>query len=149
MKRQVLQRLRRAQPNAAGIVLLLGFLLFSGPARATGEAVQTEQLPSADATGALTGCVNPNTGTSNGDWGIGTDPVYTAVSNTTPVVGEPVYTANTIFWTSREAQPGQSILLAGAFTVALKTVRLAFIPDGTNDWQSLVKASTTTISSTQ
>jgi hypothetical protein len=149
MKRQVLRRLRRAQPNAAGIVLLLGFLLFSASARATGEAVQTEQLPSAGATGALTGCVNPNTGTSNGDWGIGTDPVYTAVSNTTPVVGEPVYTANTIFWTSRETQPGQSILLAGAFTVALKTVRLAFIPNGTNDWQSLVKASTTTISSTQ
>jgi hypothetical protein len=74
MKRPVLRRLRRAQPNAAGIVLLLGFLLFSAPARATSEAVQTEQLPSADATGALTGCVNPNTGTSNGDWGIGTRP---------------------------------------------------------------------------
>jgi hypothetical protein len=30
---------------------------------------------------ALTGCSNPNTGVSNGDWGVGTYPVYTTIDN--------------------------------------------------------------------
>jgi hypothetical protein len=47
-----------------------------------------------------------------------------------------------VFWTSRETAPGQSILLAGAFTDARKTARLAFIPPGTTDWQSIVRGST-------
>jgi hypothetical protein len=98
---------------------------------------------------ALTGCTNPNTGTSNGDWGVTTSPVYTTVDNTAPVVGMPIYKSNTIFWTSRENAPGQSILLTGAFTDATKKARLALIPPGTLDWQSLVQASTTVISTTQ
>jgi hypothetical protein len=98
---------------------------------------------------ALIGCANPNTGVSNGDWGVGTDPVYTVVDNTAPVVGMPVYTANAVFWTSRETAPGQSILLAGAFTDAAKTARIAFIPPGTTDWQTLVRGSTTVISTIQ
>jgi hypothetical protein len=98
---------------------------------------------------ALTGCANPNTGVSNGDWGVGTDPVYTVVDNTAPVVGMPVYTTNAVFWTSRETAPGQSILLAGAFTDAAKTARIAFIPPGTTDWQTLVRASTTVVSTIQ
>jgi hypothetical protein len=98
---------------------------------------------------ALTGCTNPNTGVSSGDWGVGTNPVYTAVDNTVPVVGSPVYTTNTIFWTSRETAPGQSILLTGAFTDTPKTARLAYIPPGTTDWQTLVRASTTVDSATQ
>jgi hypothetical protein len=97
----------------------------------------------------LTGCTNPNTGVSNGDWGVGTDPVYTVVDNTAPVVGTPIYTANAVFWTSRENAPGQSILLAGAFTDAAKTARVAFIPPGTSDWQSLVRGSKTVISTMQ
>ena len=98
---------------------------------------------------ALTGCANPNTGVSNGDWGVGTDPVYTVVDNTAPVVGTPVYTANAVFWTSRETEPGQSVLLAGAFTDAAKTARLAYIPPGTTAWQTLVRGSTTVISTIQ
>jgi len=46
-----------------------------------------------------------------------------------------MYTSNTIFWTSRENGPGQSILMAGAFTKVTKTARLALIPAGTIDWK--------------
>jgi hypothetical protein len=112
-----------------------------------GTAGQTVPLPGAFQ--ALTGCTNPNTGIANGDWGVGSDPVYTLVDNTTPVVGEPVYTSNAVFWTSRENAPGQSILLTGAFTDATKTARLALIPAGTIDWQTLVRGSTTVVSTTQ
>jgi hypothetical protein len=88
-------------------------------------------------------------GTSNGDWGVATTPVYTIPNNTSPVVGTPIYTSNAVFWTSRENAPGQSILLAGAFTDSTKTARLALIPPGTLDWQTLVHGSTTVISTTQ
>jgi hypothetical protein len=88
-------------------------------------------------------------GVSNGDWGIASNPVYTLVNDTTPVVGIPIYTSNAVFWTSRENAPGQSILLAGAFTDATKTARLAFIPPGTIDWQTLVKGSTVEVSTAQ
>jgi hypothetical protein len=98
---------------------------------------------------ALTGCANPNTGVSNGDWGVGSYPVYTTVSNTAPVVGKPIYNSNTVFWTSRENAPGQSILLAGAFTPTKKTARVAFVAPGTSDWQILVNASTNVLPTTQ
>ena len=98
---------------------------------------------------ALTGCANPNTGITNGDWGVGSDPVYTAVDNTAPVVGAPIYASNAVFWTSRETAPGQSVLLTGAFTDAVKSVRLALIPPGTIDWQTLVSGSATVVSPTQ
>jgi hypothetical protein len=97
----------------------------------------------------LTGCTNPNTGVSSGDWGVATNPVYTTVDNTSPVVGAPVYTSNAVFWTSREDAPGQSILLAGAFTDATKTARLAVVPTGTLDWQTLVRGSSTVVSTSQ
>jgi hypothetical protein len=106
-------------------------------------------VPVPGAMQALTGCANPNTGVSNGDWGVGGYPVYTTINNTAPVVGLPIYTTNAVFWTSRENAPGQSILLAGAFTDAEKTARIAFIPSGTIDWQSLVRGSTTVTSTTQ
>ena len=115
----------------------------------SGEAGGGQTVPAPGAVQALTGCTNPNTGSSNGDWGVGSDPVYTAVDNTTPVIGSPVYTSNAVFWTSRETAPGQSILLAGAFTDAAKTVRVALIPPGTTDWQPLVRASTVVVSPTQ
>jgi len=108
-----------------------------------------QTIPVPGATQALTGCSNPNTGVATNDWGVGTDPVYTLVSNTTPVVGTPVYHSNAIFWTSRETAPGQSILLTGAFTDSAKRVRLALIPDGTIDWQTVVRGSTTVVSPTQ
>src|SRR5580692_1973859 len=106
----------------------------AGTSGATGGG---QTVPAPATVQALTGCANPNTGTSNGDWGVGLDPVYTDVGN--EVVGAPIYTSNTVFWTSRETAPGQSILLAGAFTDATKTARVAFIPPGTTDWQSLVR----------
>ena len=108
-----------------------------------------QAVPVPGAMQALTGCSNPNTGVSNGDWGVGTYPVYTLVDNVDPIVGTPVYTSNAVFWTNRETKPGQSILLAGAFTDATKTARLAFIPPGTADWQTIVRASTTVVSATQ
>jgi len=99
--------------------------------------------------GTLTGCNNPNTGVSNGDWGLGQWPVYSPVNNTSPVVGAPIYKSNTVFWTSRENGPGQSILLAGAFTNSTKKVRIAAIPPGTKNWQSLTQSSSTVLVPTQ
>ena len=108
-----------------------------------------QTIPAPGALQALTGCANPNTGVPSGDWGVGTDPVYTTVDNTSPVVGTPIYKSNVVFWTSRENAPGQSILLAGAFTDATKTARLAFIPPGTTDWQTLVRGSSAVVPTTQ
>ncbi len=110
-----------------------------------GTSGQTMPIPSVIQ--PLTGCANPNIGISNGDWGAGTIPVYTDPVSLT--VGAPIYSANEIFWTSRENGPGQSILLTGAFTDATKRARLAFIPPGTADWQTLVSGSTTVISTVQ
>lgn len=39
--------------------------------------------------------------------------------------------------------------MTGAFTPAPKTVRIALIPPGTNDWQSVVSSSTSVVSATQ
>lgn len=105
------------------------------------------QVPVPGALQPFVGCVNPNTGISNGDWGIGSDPVFTNPWDV--LVGTPVYSSNTVFWTSRENAPGQSVLLAGAFTDATKNVRIAAIPPGTTDWQTLVKAATTVVPTTQ
>jgi hypothetical protein len=123
----------------------------SSPAAGDGGpvAIGGQTIPIPASFQALTGCANPNTGTSNGDWGVGTYPVYTPVDNTAPTVGLPIYTSNSIFWTSRENKPGQSILLAGAFTDATKKVRIAPIPAGTSDWQSVVKSSTSVIAPIQ
>jgi hypothetical protein len=60
----------------------------------------------------------------------------------------PTYTSNHIFWKSHETQPGDSVLMSGAFTTAAKTVRLVVVPAGTVDWQSLVKASAITVAGT-
>jgi hypothetical protein len=78
---------------------------------------------------------------------VGSDPVY--LNPWEVEVGIPAYTSNTIFWTSRETLPGQSVLLSGAFTDKTKNIRIAVIPTGTSDWQALVKSSTTVISTTQ
>ena len=96
---------------------------------------------------AFTGCTNPNTGVSNHDWGVGSNPVY--VNARTLLVGTPAYTTNAIFWTSRETKPGQSVLLTGAFTHAAKRVKVAVIPSGTRDWQSIVRKSSFIVSATQ
>jgi hypothetical protein len=119
----------------------------SGPGSSGGESGPVVPVPAA--LQPLTGCANPNTGVPNDDWGTSATPVYTFVSNRTPLVGTPVYTSNLAFWTSHETSPGQSILLAGAFTDAIKTARLAFIPTGTVDWETLVRGSTTVVSTTQ
>ncbi|MGB8535869.1 MAG: glycosyl hydrolase family 28-related protein [Acidobacteriaceae bacterium] len=116
---------------------------------AQGGPAGGQTIPPPGALQALTGCANPNTGVASGDFGVGTAPVYTLVDNQTPVVGAPDYASNAIFWTSRENAPGQSILLAGAFTNVTKTVRLALIPAGTIDWETLVGGSSTVIPTTQ
>jgi hypothetical protein len=132
----------------------------SGPSQGAGSAGGSgssgdggsaggQTIPPPGAIQQLTGCTNPNTGTSNGDWGVASDPVYAVVDNTAPVVGTPIYTSNAVFWTSRENAPGQSILLTGAFTDATKTARLAAIPPGTLDWQTFVRGNTTVVPTTQ
>jgi hypothetical protein len=142
---------------SAGVLCLLlaGCGLTLNPVRSAG--VQSVTVPTPGGTKvslpaefrALTGCANPNTGITDGNWGVSSDPVYAAVNNVSPIVGTPVYTSNSVFWTSRENGPGQSILLAGAFTDANKTARLAFLPPGTANWQALVKQSSIVVSTTQ
>lgn len=78
---------------------------------------------------------------------MGSNPVY--VNPKTLTVGTPAYTTNFVFWVSRETKPGQSVLLTGAFTHATKRVRLAAIPSGTRDWQSIVRSSTVAVNATQ
>lgn len=97
----------------------------------------------------LTGCSNPNTGTPSNDWGEAPDldPVY--VDANAVAVATPRYSSNTIFWIAGETAPGQSVLMTGAFTDASKTAKVALIPPGTVDWQSLVESSGTVVSTTQ
>ncbi len=108
-----------------------------------------QSLPLPSSLHSLTGCTNPNTGTSNNDWGVGDAPVYADINGSEPQLGMPIYTSNTIFWISRENRPGQSVLMTGAFTDTPKTAKIAFIPPGTADWQSLVQASTTVVPTIQ
>ena len=96
------------------------------------------QSGSSNTLDSMTGCTNPNIGISTSDWGTYDPPVYVPVGQSLQTTGGPLYSSNTIFWTSRENGPGQSILLAGAFTGTSKTVKVALIPAGTIDWQSLV-----------
>ena len=96
---------------------------------------------------SLSGCTNPNTGVASQDWGVGSNPVF--VDAKTLTVGTPAYATNVVFWISRETKPGQSVLLTGAFTHATKQVRLAAIPPGSRDWQSMVRSSTVMVSATQ
>jgi hypothetical protein len=128
--------------SGAGAAQGTGTTAGNGGATGNGGTGGSGGRPTAPVPGSfqpLTGCTNPNTGISNNDWGVGTDPVYTVVDNTAPVIGTPTYSSNSIFWISREVSPGQSVLMTGAFTDATKTARVAFIPPGTNDWQSLVQ----------
>jgi len=97
----------------------------------------------------LAGCANPNTGSSTGNWGVGSDPVFINLNYGTQLIGTPNYSSNTIFWISRETGPGQSVLMTGAFTNAMKRVRVSVIPPGTIDWQSVVQQSTTVVPTTQ
>jgi len=129
------------------ILLGCGLALNAGSGSGGPGPTGIQTGPAPGALQALTGCSNPNTGISNGDWGVGTDPVYTDPINL--LVGAPVYTSNSIFWTSRETAPGESILLTGAFTEATKRARVAFVPSGTIDWQTLVRASATVVPTIQ
>ena len=132
-----------------GCGLTINNLPAANPVIDSGSSAGGPTIPPPGLLQPLTGCANPNTGVSNGDWGSSADPVYTAVDNSAPVVGEPIYTANTVFWTSRENAPGQSILLAGAFTDGSKSVRIALIPQGTIDWQRVVRTSATVVATIQ
>ena len=96
----------------------------------------------------LTGCSNPNSGAPTGDWGTSSSPIYVDLSHIYPNLN-PAYSSNSVFWVSRETSPGQSVLMTGAFTPSKKSVRLAPIPPGTIDWQSIVRASTVSVPSTQ
>jgi hypothetical protein len=91
----------------------------------------------------IIGCTNPNSGTSNGDWGTSSSPVYTSLTYDTQLIGTPSYTTNSIYWISRETKPGQSILMTGAFTSASKTAKIVLIPSGIIDWQAIVNENAT------
>jgi hypothetical protein len=94
------------------------------------------------------GCENPNNGTSTGAWGP-QDANYMDVDYGLQLIRSPQYTSNSIFWVSHETAPGQSILMTGAFTSSAKTAKIARIPAGTQNWQSLVEQSNTILPATQ
>jgi hypothetical protein len=135
------------------LLLIIG-LLFApvGQIAAQTGKLQTHEIASEQTTvpgnlQSLSGCTNPNTGVAGKDWGVGSNPVFVDPKNLT--AGTPVYATNAVFWVSRETKPGQSVLLTGAFTHAAKRVRLAAIPAGSRDWQSLVRSSTVIVNATQ
>ena len=98
----------------------------------------------------LAGCSNPNTRKPTNDWGPATSsPVYLPVRETTQLIGSPSYATNSVFWSSRENAPGQSVTLAGAFTTSAKTVKVAWIRPGTVNWQSVVQRSTRSVPTRQ
>src|SRR5437868_1215039 len=94
----------------------------------------------------ITGCANPMIGV-NGDTGTRTSAIFVDVNNMRPA-NDPTYSKNAIFWTSRQNKPGQSVLMSGAFTGNKKTVRLAALKAGDLEWQTAVRASTTTVAAT-
>lgn len=104
----------------------------------------------------LYGCDNPYLGQKGNDWGTdlpnedGPGPFPNGFVNPrTLTKTPPTYTSNTMFWTSRENGPGQSILMSGAFTTSSKKARMVQLTAGTTDWQSAVRSSTTLVDVTQ
>ena len=117
------------------------------PGAATSNEIDVTLPPST--LGHVTGCTSPYANPSpGGSYGV-YNALYFTVNPQTTLIGVPSYTSNTIFWTSREAKPGESVLMTGAFTGESKTVRVASIPPGTVDWHSVVKARGTVIPTTQ
>lgn len=117
------------------------------PADVPEESVPTQGSEQPVSMNTELGCTNPNTGAPTNDWGTGSDPLY--VQPNSMRIGNPRYTTNTIFWTSIENGPGQSVLLTGAFTNSPKTVRIAMIPPDTDNWESLVQSSSTVVPAQQ
>ncbi len=117
------------------------------PGGATSNAIEVA-LPPTTLHHAV-GCNNPYVNLSTGSWGTSSDALYISVTNRTALIGTPTYKTNTIFWTSREARPGDSVLMTGAFTEESKSAKVAFIPEGTTDWQSSVRESGTVVPATQ
>ena len=101
----------------------------------------------------LVGCTNPNNPNANvptSDWGTSANTEYFPLTQySTPLIGTPTYTSNVIFWISREATPGDSVLMTGAFTESIKTAKVALIPTGTSDWRSLVHETGVVVPTTQ
>lgn len=112
--------------------------------------VEQPELESPLTAEPLTGCNNPNTGAATGDWGVDVgDQVFYDPNSVDVNYEPPTYSSNTIFWISRETEPGQSVLMAGAFTNAAKTVKVARIPPGTLDWEGFVQQNGTGVKATQ
>ncbi|MDR3764207.1 MAG: right-handed parallel beta-helix repeat-containing protein [Acidobacteriota bacterium] len=97
---------------------------------------------------SLPGCIDPNIPLMQGGWSSVTSPVYGLIQNM-PLIGTPAYAANTVFWISRESQPGKSAVMTGAFTPASKTLKIAWIPPGTVDTTTLLAQSSQTVTPVQ
>lgn len=133
--------------NASSGATVVATVSNPSPGAATSNAIEIAFPPSS--LKQLVGCTNPYTGASTGTWGTSSSPVYIPLTYTTQLIGTPTYTTNSIFWISRETGPGESVLMTGAFTGEQKSAKIALIPTGTIDWQSLVQKSTTTVPTTQ
>ena len=98
------------------------------------------------------GCIHPYDPTLNapsGEWNASAGAMYLPNTYGFPLIGTPTYPMNTIYWTSREARPGDSVLMTGAFTGNNKVVKVALIPAGTADFQSVVRENGIIASTTQ
>jgi len=96
----------------------------------------------------LANCSNPNTGTAWGPWGSGPMLYEDLTFQTKLMVVEPS-TSDSVFWSSQENGPGESVLLQGSFTSNAKNARLALISPGTGNWQSVVAGSSRVVPVTQ
>lgn len=132
-----------ARFKVSAVCLLFLFGLSIPPSRCPAQAAPSMPV------GLMLGCTNPNTNGSTADWGTAANTEYENLTNSTVLIGSPTYTSNAIFWISGEAAPGQSVLIAGAFTSSNKKVRVAPIPPGTTNWQSVVQSSGKQVRPTQ
>jgi hypothetical protein len=123
------------------------------PAPGAAESNSIEVTLPSSSLHQLDGCTNPNDPTVNvptNAWGTSADTLYFPLTfYSTQLIGTPTYRSNTIFWISREDGPGDSVLMAGAFTGNSKTAKVALIPPGTVDWQSVVSETGTVVPTTQ
>jgi hypothetical protein len=117
--------------SVVSLLLCVGFPIL--PARCPAQMAPSMPV------GSMLGCTNPNTNASKPDWGTAESTEYETLTNSTMLIGTPAYTSNAIFWISKETAPGQSVLIAGAFTSSNKSVKVALIPAGTTDWQAVVQ----------
>lgn len=133
--------------RVASLSLLFVIACASGSLR---DAHAAETVPLPKNLGELHGCTNPyelNAGPvkpAGLNWG-GGKAVQVDIGRMAQIGNYPTYAANTVYWTSRDAEPGLPVLMNGAFTSNPKTIRLLAVTAGMTDWRRALRASKTTV----